>query len=476
MPFKKTTYSKKPTTTTRRTYRRTNKTVKGKGAYSYSKPGPWGKVGRAAGSIIGRHFGGSTGAAIGSKVGGLAHYVGRIFGSGEYRIGPAPRMNSLFKGSVRPSNLSFGDRYVNLKHREYLGDVISSATAGDFNISQFEVNPGMIGTFPYLAAIARNFQMYRFKGLLFEFVSTSGSGLSSTNTALGTVTMVPEYNVYSPAPRTKMEMLNTEGSVSGKPSDSLLCGIECDTRKGNNTQMFVRALHATDVTRDRRFTDLCNLYVATYGMQGSSINVGQIYVTYDIDLMMPQTEAIGSNDPTTVISYEGTSSNQLPGSDSNWPVPAYNDNEESTGYRVKLGGLGKAFNGIGIVVRQAGSSPGVSWICFPKTSAGSYYSINIIWRGADANCVVPGHAVINGCVDKGFFKDAASATADYLSGRWLIYINPDDSVWQPSDDTAVGWPALQLTNSALPVAMETGLIQVSVERVNPKMMKAVYSL
>jgi hypothetical protein len=469
MPLKKSSYSKKPTTTRRRTYRRT-KTVKGKGAYSYNKPGPWGKVGRAAGSIIGRHFGGSTGASIGSRVGGLAHYIGRVFGSGEYKIGPAPKVNSLFKGSTRPSQLSFGDRYVNLKHREFIGDVVTSSTAGAFSLQSFAINPGLRHTFPYLNAIARNFQMYRFKGLIFEFVSTSGTGLTSTNTALGTVTITPEYNVASKPPKGKHEMLNTDGAVSGKPSDSLLCGIECDPRKGNNREMFVRALHTTDISRDRRVSDLANLYVGTYGMQGTSINVGQLFVTYDVDLMMPVTEAPGKFDPQTEIIFQGSASNNLP---ANWPFPAFNDYAGSPSYNITDIKEGYAYNGLGVILRwQSGTQEslgGGSYICFPRETSGGHYRITYIWTGASAAMTAPGTQSLNGLTQHGLSYDTNGSTNE----RWMFHYNvfiPETCKWT-DDLTGVTWPSFQLYGGSLPSGLETGRINVIVTRLNPDLLE-----
>lgn len=478
MPYKRKTAAS--TAARKPAQRRYTRNVRGKGSYiktpkyTYNNPGPWGRAGRAVGSIAGRALSGSSaGAKIGSAIGGLAHYVGRVFGSGEYRIGPAPKFNSLFKGSVKPSELSFGDRYVNLKHREFIGDVITSSTAGEFSIQKFEVNPGLQSTFPYLAHIARNFQMYRFKGLLFEYVSTSGSGLNSTNTALGSVMMVPEYNVYSAIPKTKHEILNTEGNLSGKPSDSLVIGVECDPRKGNASEMFVRSLHTTAVQSDRRLSDICNMYIATFGMQGTGVNVGQLYVTYDVDLMMPVTERPGSFDPQTQIIYQGVSGNQL----SSWPVPPYNDNESSTGYNVSSIKAGGAYNALGIVVRYDSGSqanpgdPGGSYICFPRDTVGGYFRISVLWNGTSTTLNWSGTALHNGLISKGVSYDTNGSVNERMQAHYNVYV-PQTCVWG-DDDTGVTWPSFQLRAGQLPAGMETGRINLMVFRLNPGMLDAL---
>lgn len=64
--------------------------------------------------------------------GQLGSYISRVFGRGDYTIAPgteAIKTNSLVRGGPP----AFGSENVKIRHREFVGDVITSSTAGAFN-------------------------------------------------------------------------------------------------------------------------------------------------------------------------------------------------------------------------------------------------------------------------------------------------------------------------------------------------------
>lgn len=283
----------------RKPYTRVTTTVRGKGDYSYTAPGPWGRWGRRIGSALGRAAGSQVGeaglgAALGAKLGGLAHYVGKIFGSGDYTFGSQPVYNSLWKGALSSNTqMSFGDGKVRIRHRDSLGDVISSATPGAFQCINYSVSPTLANTFPWLAQIAPSFQCWKAHGIVFEFKSTSGEAIGSTNTALGSVIIAADMNpaTFSQNFANKQDMLNYVGACSCKPSQSMVVGIECDSKRlpGDGTfftRTFSNLVGAS--LQDVRFSDLCSVGVATTGIQAASINLGELYVIYDIELSLSQ--------------------------------------------------------------------------------------------------------------------------------------------------------------------------------------------
>ena len=267
--------------------------------YTYSKPGPWGRYGRAIGGAVGHTMAGPLGGMAGRAVGGLAHYVGRIFGSGDYRIGAPPAVNSLFRGSAQypyQADMSFGEKSIVIKHREYLGDVITSSAAGTFNVQNYAVNPGLAGTFPWLAEVAPSFQLYKWRGMVVEFKSRSADALNSVNTALGSVILATDYNAatFSQQFNNKTEMLNYEGAVDCKPSDNMIMGIECDPKRLPLSELYVRT---GDVEGNIQNYDMCSFAIATTGFQGTNVNVGELWITYDIVLMKPAMLPAGATLP-----------------------------------------------------------------------------------------------------------------------------------------------------------------------------------
>lgn len=229
------------------------------------------------GQRVGNLFG-STGGRVGAEAGRLFR---SITGFGDYKV----NSNSLLRSDPLPSfsNMSSGTRVV---HREYLFDVITSPTPGQFNIEQVAIQPALLASFPWLSASAENYQEYKINGLIFEFKSNSYNAVSSTNTAAGTVVMSTNYNVLDPPFTNKFQMEQSQFTCSDKPSNHLAHPIECARLETPTSVLFTRPGPVT--TGDLRLYDWGNFFIATVGMQGSSTNLGELWISYDITLLKPK--------------------------------------------------------------------------------------------------------------------------------------------------------------------------------------------
>jgi len=295
--------------------------------YSYDKPGPFGRAGRFLGGLGGGLAGGALGAALhaaamadplvgpvaqaailggagakkfavgggaaagkalGSKLGSYAHYIGKIFGSGDYvTASDGVRANSLVSRDLSGHQAPQfgGSREVRIRHREYLGDILTSATAGAFNIQQFPVNPGLAKSFPWLSQVCgATFQQYRLNGMVFEFRSMSSDALNSTNTALGSVVMATDYDSKDAPFTTKQQMENTMFGVSCKPSSCMIHAIECARSQTSVSELYIRAYDVPSGA-DVRLYDMGNFYIATQGGQAANVNLGELWVSYDVTLL-----------------------------------------------------------------------------------------------------------------------------------------------------------------------------------------------
>lgn len=242
----------------------------------------------------------SIGASIGSKVGGFLGDLGQkalssiITGFGDYApISLEPKSNSLMQEMDLygpPSVVNNpGNRSVIVRHREFIGDIVTGA-AGAFNLQTFNVNPGLASTFPWLSQMAINFQEWKPLGILFEFRSTSADALNSTNTALGTVVLATDYDATDNVAITfqnKQMMMNHEFSQSAKQSCSILHPLECSPAMNPYSIFHVRN-GAEPANADLRLTDLGVFGIATFGQQGSNVTVGELWVTYEIEFLKPQ--------------------------------------------------------------------------------------------------------------------------------------------------------------------------------------------
>lgn len=272
-----------PTISGKGAYKVKSKAPKSKKSYSYGRPGPFGKVGRSLGGMAGGYLGGPVGAALGSAVGGLGHYIGKIFGSGDYVSSPPVEQNTVLSPQV-PS-FSNGGTTIRVRHREYLGDVYSSATANTFDINSYRINPGLVASFPWLSQVCGStFQQYRLNGMVFEYRSMSGDALTSNNTALGTVVMCTDYDSADAPFTSKQQMENTEFGVSCKPSSNMIHAIECAPQLTSVSEKYIRA-YANPPGTDIRLYDMGRFYIATNGFQGTSVNCGELWVSYDVTLI-----------------------------------------------------------------------------------------------------------------------------------------------------------------------------------------------
>jgi len=221
--------------------------------------------------------------AMGMVPGGSAAYdigsaLGTWLGRGAYSV----KKNSLMTSDQVPFMHSSGDGF-RIAHREFLADVNSTTT---FTNTSYTINPGLSDTFPWLSAIAQNFEEYRIEGLVFEFKSTSADALNSTNTALGTLILAAEYNVIQPAYINKQQAENAMWAMSTKPSCSLLMPVECSPQLNPLGNLYIRTGNVP-TGADARMYDLCNVQVMTVGSQATAV-IGELWISYDIVLLKPQ--------------------------------------------------------------------------------------------------------------------------------------------------------------------------------------------
>lgn len=203
--------------------------------------------------------------------------------------------NSILSGgmSVPMISNSVSNGAVIIRHREYLRDIDASTA---FNSTVFNINPGIAATFPWLAQVANSFEQYRFRGIVFEFKTTSADVVLSTatSTSLGSVVMGTQYNVLEEPFTNKFEMENWEFTTSCKPSVSCLHPIDCGKGTTPVSMLYVRSTNAnqTSTAGDLRLYDLAKFNIACVGMQnatnGSAGSIGELWVNYEVELYKPK--------------------------------------------------------------------------------------------------------------------------------------------------------------------------------------------
>jgi hypothetical protein len=100
--------------------------------------------------------------------------------------------------------------------------------------------------------------------------------------------MACQYASNEPAFINKQQILNYEYSVDGKPSiPCLMLPIECSPRETTISELYVRT-GAVPSGSDIRLYDLGTVYVSTYGGQQANVVIGELFVTYIVDLLKPK--------------------------------------------------------------------------------------------------------------------------------------------------------------------------------------------
>lgn len=194
--------------------------------------------------------------------------------------------NQIMDGGNPPMTVNSGDDLsgdIIFSNREFVGNIqVTTEGTGTkpFENRLYAINPGLSGTFPFLSQLAKNFTLYEFMGLIFEYVPTSGEYGSSSN-ALGKVIMCTNYDPNDGAFQTARNMENYDYATSSKPSLEARHGVETAQKQSPLAMNYVRT--GTDVEKDKIFTDIGSFQLATEGMPAGGL-VGELWVSYKIRL------------------------------------------------------------------------------------------------------------------------------------------------------------------------------------------------
>lgn len=304
---------------------------------------------RNIGMGVGGLFG-PAGAALGGAAGSL---ISAITGFGDYKVSKnvlnpaasdqefaAHDIKSMDRGEfdwINPPCDNFNPVMLNkdstggvvIRRREYITDIITSSSANTFKNQNFFINPAQSSTFAWLNSIAMNYEEWAIEGMLFEFRSTSSDALNSVNTALGTVIMATNYNAASPNFVSKAEMEEYQYGQSNKPSINQMHFIECEHRQSVSSVLYCRP-GSVPTGQDQRLYDWGNFQIATTGFQGTSVNIGELWVSYQVALLKPKLYQslglgvdfwhFGNNVGVTSAAPLGTPGSGIVQSSSNYPV------------------------------------------------------------------------------------------------------------------------------------------------------------
>lgn len=386
-------------------------------------------TGTTLGGMLGTALGGPAGGVMGSMLGrGAGAMFSKLMGHGDYSVSNVDQLkeNNLVLGNAAQIP-QFGSGKVACKfvHREYLGDIFSSSTAGAFKIDNYSINPGLVATFPWLSGVVgAKFQQYRINGMTFEYRSMSSDALNSTNTALGTVIMSTDYDSASAAFTSKQEMENTEFGVSCKPSVNMLHGIECQRSQTPVSELYIRAFDVPS-GKDIRLYDLGRFSIATTGFQGTNVNCGELWVSYDIDAFKAIEQVPGYLSPYANYIFNSATSAAAP----------MGTSQSLTTWTNSADQIGITFD--------SGSAHKMQWPVM--TDIGSTYLINFYWvkSGAPTLTVLPVVTSGNGMY---FSTSVNFFTPDAVAGPNVSNVQSVYAVQYKGGATPAALPYVNIAN------------------------------
>lgn len=385
--------------------------IRGRGAYTDAPKRPKktalqgiAKYAPLAGGSLGSALGGPVGGMLGTAAGQLFNH---FFGRGDYQVqnNCFLKDGQLMEPIINPHK-SGGDVF---RRSEYLTDVITSSSANTFNLQNYPINPGLDTTFEWLSQLACNYEEYSIEGMYFEFRSMSADALNSTNTALGQVILACNYNAASSNFANKMEMENYEGGISSKPSISTRYFVECEPHRSVLDNLYVRQ-GSVPSGQDQRMYDLGNFQIATNGFQGTSVNIGELWVTYQVCLRKPKLFAALGNYNSHFYGINPTYTNANP---------------------IGTGTLATTFSNI-----QGFSASGTT-IKWNAPTLPQNYFVEVTWNGSVAAAVVyPTVTASNGFTVVGLTTSPNTPTSTTIAVQYMAV------TYQPSLNTSGGQPTL----------------------------------
>jgi len=238
-------------------------------------------LGRAGGGMAGGVVGlGQEGAGLGQSLGAS---LSRWLGSGDYSVRSNSLVNSLKASGTIPS-MHRNDQTVVVRHKEFVTQVYSSQ---DFEVQRtFVLNPGLQSTFPWLHAIAANYQQYSIKGMVFHYVPSSGAAVSGTSGALGTVMLQTSYRSTDDPPSSKVEILNEYWASESVPSNSFAHPIECSPLENPFNVHYTRTGELPS-DENQLMYDVGATHLAVSGQQSDGQPIGDLWISYEIELKKP---------------------------------------------------------------------------------------------------------------------------------------------------------------------------------------------
>lgn len=163
---------------------------------------------------------------------------------------------------------------------EFIGAVNGSV---GFAVTSYALNPGQVGTFPWLSVQAAQWEKYRFDYL--EFYYKREVSEFATNGTTGKVILGVDFDASDPAPSSKQQIEDSDPRVDGMPCENLRLPLSGKQLHPLTPVSYVRS-GGLPGSSDIKTYDVGNFNIATQGCQNTS-EIGELRVRYRVSFSIP---------------------------------------------------------------------------------------------------------------------------------------------------------------------------------------------
>jgi len=169
-----------------------------------------------------------------------------------------------------------------IQHREFIGNVTGTVA---FNVTKFVMNPGLVGSFPWLSTIASSWEEYKFRNLKIRYLTRTGSATP------GSVIIAPDYDASDDNPSSETTLATYQDARGDAPWKDMEVKLQRLDLSGPVKRHFVRNT-ALAANQDIKLYDVANLFVAT--TDGTAVAWGKLWIEYDVEFFVPQLPPSGA--------------------------------------------------------------------------------------------------------------------------------------------------------------------------------------
>lgn len=183
------------------------------------------------------------------------------------------------------AKMSSNGNVTRVSHREFISDI--TAASSGFATINFAINPGNVTAFPWLAAIAANYESYTFKKLAYRYVP-----LCPTSTQ-GRVTMAIDYDARDSIPTSKAVLSQYQGAVA---TPTWQQGLH--VAQPANLTKFAKQRYVSGATvpanSDVKTYHVGQFILATSNTPATQTQLGELWVEYDVEFQTPQIATVAA--------------------------------------------------------------------------------------------------------------------------------------------------------------------------------------